>query len=284
MNVCVTGSEGYIGSALVETLLKAKHHCVLRADIVNGIDITSDEGRRDIADWGPDVIVNLAGLSGELACDADTLRAIRLNAEAPMKLWEECGTGPVFIQASTASILGKKTVYGMTKEKAELDFLMKSACRESSGYRYRLFRFSTVWGIGREDRTRWDLPIHRMVQSRVRDGVVKANEDDQLYRPFIRLKTLVNLLCREIDAVEQYGDNYLPYAYPIPLCESNWVIKQVAKTVAGDDTPVEEFSDPEAVGYTMPRLGEIAWGTAMLKRELPELLDAAEGSWEKKWK
>src|SRR5688572_4423041 len=112
MNVLITGDRGYVGSALRRRFEGDSRFKV------EGADVRSPGQGQDITKWdcvgasvygpapseGPDLIFNLAGLSGEGQCRADEGRAFDVNAEAPFKLrklWPKA----IFVQASSASVL-----------------------------------------------------------------------------------------------------------------------------------------------------------------------------------
>ena len=196
MKILITGGGGYIGSLLVNELLKLGYRVVIVDIFMWGIEpilhiinhknleiIKSDV--RDINKYKlklneSDYIINLAAIVGYPACDANPSEAVSINVNAVEQIASNISKNQVLIQASTGSSYGKVeeicdentpinpiTLYGKTKAQAEKYIL------EANGIS---LRFATVYGIS--TRMRFDLFINELVLNAVSKGYYVMYEPD----------------------------------------------------------------------------------------------------------
>jgi dTDP-4-dehydrorhamnose reductase len=220
--VAVTGSEGYIGSALCAALrmdsrvevsgwdLKPKTAGSLAWNHDQGSpsawDIRNREHRMELWDWKPDVVVNLAGSSGEKQCEEDPYWTALTNADAVKHLAMEASRRGVWIfQASSMSIHseGEYATQKRVGERYMLDY-----CK---GQKALIMRFGTVFGLS--PKMRWDLPLHKMIETYIQTGRVNVYGPRQM-RPMLWIEHLVQFL---VDAVTQLPERFDDGVNGLPL-------------------------------------------------------------------
>ena len=150
MRVVVTGGCGFIGSHVVDRLLREKAEVLVLDDFSKGrdhwtqaaskpsiarIDITGREQTvRAIADWRPDTVFHLAAHHFIPFCEGHPAEAYRLNVAGTLNVMEGAAAGGAtrFFLASTADVYAPSerphaesdkvapfTVYGRTKQICE---------------------------------------------------------------------------------------------------------------------------------------------------------------------
>lgn len=191
--IIVTGSEGYLGSAIVQALL-ARHpeHDILPLDSLNSPieDIRTFDRSTIDRKWEPDVIFNFAGLSGVAACADHESEAFEINADGPARL-AIMFPGARFVQASTATLYSPiPSVYRDSKQQAEANLIDCASDREGPIY---LCRFGTVFGSTWTKKIRWDLPLHKMVKDAVETGIVTVSSGLST-RPWLSIRRLVDVV------------------------------------------------------------------------------------------
>lgn len=195
--IIVTGSEGYLGSALVAAIT-AWHpeHELLPLDILHSPleDIRTFDRGLIAKKWEPDVVLNFAGLSGVAACADHEGEAFQINADGPARLAIMFPQAR-FIQASTATLYSPiKSVYRDSKEAAEANLIDCAADREGPVY---LCRFGTVFGSTWTKKIRWDLPLHAMVKDAVEKGEITVSNGNSS-RPWLSIRRLVDIILAHI--------------------------------------------------------------------------------------
>jgi len=214
-NILITGGAGYIGSLLTENFLELGYkvtvldtfkwgvtpimHLIRNPKLeVFNIDIRDQSSHRFIAK--ADCIVNLAGIVGYPACDADKWQAYEVNVKAVKEWTSKISNNQVFIQASTGSSYGivkdicteetpinPVTIYGSNKAEAEKYVLDKNGIS---------LRFATLYGVS--PRLRFDLMVNQVVLSAIQDGyyvVYQAN----FSRTFLSVQDAVNSIIFTLD-------------------------------------------------------------------------------------
>jgi nucleoside-diphosphate-sugar epimerase len=226
--VLVTGGAGYLGSVLVDDLLR-------RGWPVRVLDaLTVGDGRSLLHVWGrpgfefvrgdvrvpemraaalagADAVVHLASIVGDPACTRDPDLAREVNQGATTALVSEAGAAGVrrFVFASTCSNYGKMTdgnafateewelrpvsLYAETKVAAELEVLAQS----TEGFATTCLRFATVYGSS--PRMRFDLTVNEFTRDALlnRELVVYG---EQFWRPYVHVADAVRALSTVLDA------------------------------------------------------------------------------------
>jgi nucleoside-diphosphate-sugar epimerase len=227
--VLVIGGAGYIGSALVEKLLKqgmkvtvldAMHYGeepLLRVAGHPNLTMVREDFRhievltRTMSGMGS--VIHLAGLVGDPACAVDADLTVDINVTGTKLVGEIAKARGVrrFIFASSCSVYGAcdeivdeqsrlnpQSLYARSKVASEV--LLGSL--HSSEFAVTCLRFATVYGIS--GRTRFDLVLNLLCAKAVRDGVITVYGPDQ-WRPFVHVddvaKAVVMVLQAPVDLV-----------------------------------------------------------------------------------
>ena len=213
--ICVTGGAGYVGSIVVDELLRRGYKVRALDSLLHGSipslllpwgmegfefipgDIRSP-GVRQQALAGADAVVHLAAIVGDPACARDPKEAVTVNVEGTRDLLLDAHSAGVrrFIFASTCSNYGKMngstpatedfplrpvSVYAETKVAAEYEVLERSdrsmACC--------CLRFATVFGTS--PRMRFDLTVNEFTRdvTLARELVVYG---EQFWRPYVHIR------------------------------------------------------------------------------------------------
>ncbi|MCL2503250.1 MAG: NAD-dependent epimerase/dehydratase family protein [Coriobacteriia bacterium] len=172
MKVYVTGGVGFIGSALVHTLLSEGHEVAFIDDLSTGtvgnldpratfriLGILDDGMSAHMAAFSPEVVVHLAAQSSVSASIKDPGRSMRVNAEGTAHIAQaavKAGARRV-ISASSAAVYGTpmglplaesalcapESPYGKSKLEGERRL---SAELDGTGVDYASLRFANVYG------------------------------------------------------------------------------------------------------------------------------------------
>lgn len=246
MKILVTGSSGYIGSSVAAELRECGLE-VYPCDVREGRDLCEPETREWVADLRPEVVFNFAGISGRAACEADPAAAEAVNGDLPLELYD-AARPRIFVQASTCSLYqaGEQDAYTRTKDLGEV--------WEAGWINLRL---GTVFGVPLRhtlaDRIRWDLPLHRMVETAVTEGRIFV-PPRKLWRPWLYLQDLVRICSRLACLVAQGAQP--SGGTEMPLVSTNRTLQDMAVLVAlVTDAMIEEGPETDARDYTALEIG-----------------------------
>ena len=224
LQILVTGAAGYIGSSLVRALLVQGH-------VVTAVDsmIFGDQGLADLRYHprlqvrrmdtralrrehltGMQAVVDLAGLSSELAAESDPAGADAVNHRAQVRLAQlarSCGVHRYLLISSCS-------VYGYTQAPESIEtspvrplthhaqscLLAESAVLPlaMSGFAPTVLRMGLVHGRG--SRMRLDLPINAMVLSALRLRCITLDNHGVQYRGHVHLADAVAGIVAALEA------------------------------------------------------------------------------------
>ncbi len=227
--ILVVGGAGYIGTHVVEQLLKADFQVRVLDCLIHGKESMNDfishprfeliEGNAtDLLKLissmnGVSAVVHLGGLVGDPACAIDEGFTRHTNVIATRMLKEVAISLGVekFIFASSCSVYGTNeqivtelsalnpvSLYAKTKIDSEQELLL---CKDENFYA-TILRFSTVFGHSR--RPRFDLVGNLFTAQAMIDGQITVTGKDQ-WRPFIHVRDLA----RAIVMVIQTSPNHV---------------------------------------------------------------------------
>lgn len=212
--VLVTGGSGYIGTHIVEHLLKAGYKVRIYDQFVYGDKHISDLKKNknltlhtgEMGDAqklmevfnGAHAVVHLAGLVGDPASLIDEKFTIQMNIVFTRTMVEISKIFGLkrFIFASSCSVYGASnktltersqlsplSLYAKTKIDSEREILED----ESPGFHPTIFRFATVFGHSR--RPRFDLVVNLFVSQAYHNGIITVDGGNQ-WRPFVHVSDI----------------------------------------------------------------------------------------------
>ena len=222
--VLVIGGAGYIGSLLVERLLKTGYQVRVQDSLLYG-----DEALRAVKDHpgfelmlgdcrntqdvvkamhGVESVIDLAAIVGDPACDQNREAALEINYAATRMLIEIAKGHGVrrFLFASSCSVYGATenevdenattrpiSLYGQTKVDSE-QILLDA---RSDTFHPTILRFATVFGLSY--RPRFDLVVNLLTAKARQEGVITIYNGQQ-WRPFIHVRDLGEAILSVLDA------------------------------------------------------------------------------------
>ena len=205
--VLVTGGGGYLGSMLCLELLAAGHRVTV---IDNGsgagsglLSLLSMPGFTltlgDVRSPGTvkrvaqniDVVVHLAAIVGQPACDADPIGATSVNLDGVEIVAESVPDGKLLIFASSSSVYGKALVdfcdEKTTPNPLSLYSELKLKAEEIVLTRPESLVVRPVTLYGSSGSMRYDLLPHQMVREGLDGGVIAVYEPERL-RSFLHVR------------------------------------------------------------------------------------------------
>ena len=259
MRVLVTGGAGYIGSLVVEELLKNGHKPVV-FDLFNWgrESIDSFDGKielfegdcrnsRDIiyALEGIDSIIHLAGIVGEFACQSNHKAHFSINVESTRTLIN-CCTDPElelvrdFVYASSCSVYGNvKGLYREVTEdtpvaplsdyahaKLRSEKIILDKGRELPHFHPTILRLTTVFGWSH--RPRLDLVTNLFAYNAWKHGKMDIFGDGLQYRSLIHVRDIARALVQTLEAPRFMRDNKI---FHLGEESNNCTVKEIAEAV-----------------------------------------------------
>lgn len=182
MHVLVTGHEGYVGSHLMEHLLKQNH------------TVGYFEGDLLDTDWENlderyDTVIHLAGLAGVRRSFSEPLEYYKNNVELSRRIFKYCERTNTNIMYASSSNAHEWWLNPYATTKQMLEEMASMLTVKHIG-----MKFHTVWP-GRDD---------MLYKRLIRDDVKYINEDH--FRDWIHIEDLLNGLCtimENCDIIEQ---------------------------------------------------------------------------------
>lgn len=251
MKVLVTGDRGYIGSVLVERLLKKgfdvvgldagffENNLVFDNTVSKYKKITKDIRKVSLSDLkGIDAIVHLSALSNDPMGEIDPKLTEDINHKASVRLVRLAKKAGVkkFIFSSSCSIYGVSkngvvdekskvnplTAYAKSKIKTENAFKKMA----SDSFFVGLLRNSTVYGFS--PRFRNDLVVNNLVTTALAYGEIRIMSDGTPWRPLIDVRDLSDIF---IEFLRTENKSLSGEVINIGFNENNLQVKDLALTV-----------------------------------------------------
>jgi len=216
MKVLVTGGAGYLGTVLIEELLKKGYEIRVVDNLMFGYKeilkntelISKDLTKLDLESIVKDVdaVIHLASIVGDLATDLNKDYAIKLNFLTTQKLAKVCKEHEKrFIYSSTCSVYGDQkdkeidekseispvSVYALTKHAAEESILKLS----DKNFKPLIFRMGTLFGLSH--RMRFDLVINLFIAKALQEGKITVFGGNQ-WRPFVHIRDASNFYIKAL--------------------------------------------------------------------------------------
>jgi len=251
MKVLVTGSDGYIGTVLVQELLK-KGFEVVGLDtgfyrsgwLYNGIKTppvviskdTREVTEEDLA--GLDAVVHLAELSNDPLGQLDESLTYEINHRSTVNLAKLAKKAGVkrFIYSSSCSIYGASdeisdesskpnplTAYAKCKLLNEKSLIRLA----SKDFTPVILRNATVFGPS--PRMRFDLAINSLCGFAYTTGKIKMQSDGTAWRPFVHIKDVANAMISALTAPRELVHKEI---FNIGSKNSNFQIKEIAEIIS----------------------------------------------------
>jgi nucleoside-diphosphate-sugar epimerase len=217
LKIVVTGAEGYIGSALVKSLigdfrsdvvitaldLKAQNASVGNSCKSISGDISDLQRWKQVLSGGVDVVVHLAAIPNSAMCIADPIRAVRTNISGvEVALRASSGHNLLFIFVSSQTVYGgsrmglaketwpvaPKDLYSLTKLAGEY---MVRSYDDAGLLRGVILRVSSVYGVGA--RANLNQIPGKMVADCLRSGEITLVASENIRKPGGQVVDLVHV-------------------------------------------------------------------------------------------
>lgn len=220
MKIAITGGAGYIGSILVDELLKLNFDVGVIDIFEFGVqsfkkyinnpnlkifikDIRDDNGFEFLKEY--DIMIHLAGIVGDPACASNANLAIDININGTENILNQSKRYGIkhFIFASSCSVYGSNIKPEiLLDEKSELNPLSLYAETKVKGeeiinncdlndMKVTIFRFGTLFGLS--NRPRFDLVINFLTGKLYHEKHGKIFGGQQ-WRPFVHVRDVVNAI------------------------------------------------------------------------------------------
>ncbi|WP_410764640.1 NAD-dependent epimerase/dehydratase family protein [Haloferax sp. DFSO60] len=267
MRVLVTGGAGYIGSYIVEELLKNGHQVRVLDSMLWGDDalepFKDDENLeiregdiRHIEDLsyamkGQQAVIHMAGIVGDPACGVNEQATQSVNVEATKTLVEVAKLHDIdrLIFASTCSVYGASelmelnegsylnplSLYAESKIDSEEIILHETHDKFSDeNITSTILRLGTIFGWSR--RMRFDLVVNILTAKAVLEGDIPVYGGEQ-YRPLVHAHDAARAFVAVLEAEEEKVDHQI---FNVGDNDLNYQIKKVGKIVENtvDDAEV----------------------------------------------
>ncbi len=271
MKVFVTGGAGYIGSILVNELLRKGYEVTVLDLMIFGdrglANIFNEKGLRIIRDdvrsydpliiSGHDVVIDLAAISQpdptgkideRLFHEINYLAAVRTARIASKKDVER------YVFASTCSVYGFQDnvvneeskpnpleIYAKTKYLAEQEIL------KLGGLTKTILRLATVYGYSHK--MRFDLVVNAMTLSLFKHGKIRVGRPGTQKRPVVHVKDVVNAIIKVLESPKDVINNEI---FNVGSNNQNYRIIDLAHKIfnaLGKKPVIEYYGEPDTRSY-----------------------------------
>jgi nucleoside-diphosphate-sugar epimerase len=224
MKVCLTGSDGYIGSVLSEVLSRRGHRVLgvdsgLFSDCLIGEtssftswgNVQTDIrllGSTNLA--GVDAVIHLAGLSNDPLGELDPSLTRAINTQGALRTAQMARRAGAhhFVFASSCSVYGPgEGIRELTEQspvrplttyaKSKVDAEAELEAMADPSFRVTAVRAATVFGMS--PRLRLDLVVNELVATAAAGEVPMLRSAGTAWRPFIHVHDLANAYAEVIE-------------------------------------------------------------------------------------
>jgi len=258
MRIAVTGGCGFIGSHVVDHLLRAGHEvCVLdigRRWLNPGAEYRHadvfDEPALAATVAGADAVFHLAGAADVTEVAADPVGAVRLNVEGTTRVLEAARHAAVgrFVLASTVWVYGAAVGRGELTEDAPVDLrnpghvyvatklaaeLLVHSYREMYGQHFTILRYGIPYG----PRMREALVVARFVRAALAGQPITIAGTGEQHRNYVYVEDLADAHVRALAPAA--ADQTLALEGGTPVS-----VREIADTVCSLVRPVPVRHEP----------------------------------------
>jgi nucleoside-diphosphate-sugar epimerase len=180
MNIILTGSDGFIGSALYKRLIK-QGHTVFGIDIKRGSQfdlLTFDQWPDAISDVKIDLVIHLAGKSGVRESLKDPAAYWMNNVEASRRLFDRYQGTRILYASSSSAYEPDLNPYAASK------FIMEELAERYDAKNMLGMRFHTTYSE--------DCPRENMFFNKLKNGTL--DYVTRHYRDFVHLEDLLDAI------------------------------------------------------------------------------------------
>lgn len=222
--ILVSGGAGFIGTELIEQLLEAGHSVVCLDRVFFGREVLRDFlgrpaftlVRDDVRTFdaahlsGIDVVMDLAGISNDPACDLDaevTRQVNWLGSVRLARLAKDAGVSR-YLFSSSCSVYGQGGTSNLTEDSALAPVSLYAECKiraeddlrelDSSDFGVTILRNATVYGPSR--RMRYDLVVNLMTAKAFQDRVIYVLGGGEQWRPNVHVRDVARAFIHVMNA------------------------------------------------------------------------------------
>lgn len=260
MKILVTGSEGYIGTILVKSLIEKGYEVIgldtcfyaeawfskepkLKYKLIKK-DIRNIK-KTDLKDF--DAVIHLAELSNDPLGEIDPEITEKINHLGTVNLIKIAKSQKVkrFIYFSSCSVYGASEKIANEKSKtnpqtayAKSKILNEKALLKMADEKFTpvILRNATVYGIS--PRMRFDIAVNNLTGIAWTSNEIKMQSDGKPWRPFIHVQDLCDITMKILEAPKEKVFNQI---FNIGSSSSNYQIKEIAEAVQ-DVFPIAKIS------------------------------------------
>lgn len=250
--ILVTGSGGYVGTILVEYLLKSNYQVIALDRYFFGLDkIQHLESKNltilkdDIRYFDEkilkevDVVIDLAGLSNDATSEINPDFTKEINCDGSIRLANLSKKIGVkhYIYSSSASVYGfsdKKFLKETDKLNPLTEYAKSKVAVEielnklfDKNFNITILRNSTIYGLS--TRMRFDLAVNIMSMRGAKEGIIYVMGDGQQWRPFVHVRDVARAFMMCLENPEDCRGE----VFNVGSKEQNYSIKNLAEYISG---------------------------------------------------
>lgn len=213
MKCLVTGGSGFLGSHLVDELIK-KNHSVTILDKVSPIfklhkkikfikaDLLNDN-KTELAVRNQDIVFHYGGLSGIDESMVNPLRTARFNIIATIRLLELCLKYKIkrFIFASTVYVSSEQGSFYKSSKRAAEDFIEEY--KKKYNLEFTILRFGTVYG----PRASKENGINKIIDVALKKKKIIYGGNKKSIREYVNVRDAAKIALKTMD--KKYANKYV---------------------------------------------------------------------------